>query len=161
MEGSEIIKVDIAVSSGIPHEPLSRQRILVVDDNNFLRQLCIDVLVKAGYEVLAARDGAAGWEELQFNQCDLIITDNQMPKMTGIQLLERMRSARISLPVIMATGCLPTQVFARQPWLRPDATLERPFSDDDLLETVKRVLSRDENYNTRIQARFQHLPEEL
>jgi CheY-like chemotaxis protein len=161
MRGSEINKVDDAVSAGVPGRTVSPQRILVVDDNNSLRRLCVDVLVTAGYEVTAAVDGAAGWAELQFNQYDLIITDNQMPKMTGLQMMEKMRSARMTLPVIMATGCLPTLMFTRQPWLQPDATLERPFSNEDLLETVTRVLKRDEDYNAHILARLPHPPGEL
>jgi hypothetical protein len=40
----------------------------------------------------------------------------------------------------MATGILPTHEFASKPWLKPDATLQRPFSNDDLLETVRNVL---------------------
>jgi hypothetical protein len=40
----------------------------------------------------------------------------------------------------MATRYLPTHEFARRPWLKPDAALERPFSNEDLLETVKKVL---------------------
>lgn len=152
MKSNGINKVDVAESARIPCAPLSPQQILVVDDDNSLRRLCIDVLVRAGYEVTAAVDGAAGWKELQVNQYNLIITDNQMPKMTGIQMLERMRSAHMMIPVIMATGCLPTLVFTNQPWLQPDAMLERPFSDDDLLETVKRVLCRDANGNTDIRA---------
>jgi CheY-like chemotaxis protein len=161
MRGSEVPKDELAVNAAISCESVSPKCILVVDDNNYLRRLCVNVLVNAGYEVTAAADGAAGWEELQLNHYDLIITDNKMPKMTGIEMLERMRAARMSLPVIMATGYLPALVFARQPWLQPDATLERPFSDDDLLETVTRVLHRDDNHHTHLPVRLPHPPEEL
>ena len=46
--------------------------------------------------------------------------------------------------LIMATGHLPMHEFASKPWLTPDAMLQRPFSEDDLLATVKRVLRTDE-----------------
>jgi DNA-binding NtrC family response regulator len=85
-------------------------------------------------------DGAAGWEALQDNSYDLAITDNKMPRMTGVEMIEKLRSARMTLPVIMATGHLPVNEFARKPWLKPNATLQRPFSNDDLLEAVKKVL---------------------
>jgi CheY-like chemotaxis protein len=158
---SEVAKDEILGSARIRNDAASGHRILVVDDNNYLRRLCVKTLVNAGYEVTSALDGAAGWEELQLNHYDLIITDNKMPKMTGIEMLERLRSARMSLPVIMATGYLPTSVFAKQPWLQPDATLERPFSDDDLLETINKVLRRDRNCNAHIRDRLPHQPEGL
>ena len=119
------------------------QRILVVDDDNDTRQLSVDVLVDSGYDAEGVKDGAAGWEALQTYDYDLVITDNKMPRMTGIEMIEKLRSARIGVPIIMATGNLPTHEFARRPWLKPTATLERPFSNDDLLETVRNVLGMD------------------
>ncbi len=161
MKDSELAKDEVLAGANIRSDTASAQRILVVDDNEYLRRLCVKTLVKAGYGVTSALDGAAGWEELQLNHYDLIITDNKMPKMTGLEMLERLRSARMSLPVIMATGFLPTSLFAKQPWLQPDAMLERPFSDGDLLETINRVLRGDANYNAHIRSRLPHQPEEL
>jgi DNA-binding response OmpR family regulator len=123
----------------------STQRILVVDDDSDTRQLSVDVLVGSGYDVDAVIDGAADWEALQDTSYDLTITDNKMPRMTGIEMIEKLRSARMALPVIMATGHLPTNEFARKPWLKPDATLQRPFSNDDLVEAVKKILRPDDN----------------
>src|SRR5664279_651698 len=125
------------------------QRILVVDDDSDTRQLSVDVLAGSGYDVEAAKDGAAGWEALQDNDYDLVGTDNKMPRMTGIEMLEQLRSARMSLPVIMATRSLPMHEFARKPWLTPDAMLQRPFSNDDLLATVKKVLHTDDGNDDR------------
>jgi two-component system, OmpR family, response regulator len=125
-------------------------RILVVDDDNDVRQLSVDVLTDSGYEVDVAKDGAAGWEALQFKNYDLIITDNQMPRMTGIEMIEKLRDARMPLPVIMATSQLPTYVFAIKPWLKPDASLQRPFSNDDLLATVNKVLRMEDSYSAHI-----------
>jgi DNA-binding response OmpR family regulator len=120
-------------------------RILVVDDDSNIRQFSVDVLVGSGYAVEAVTNGAAGWEALQAKNYNLVITDNQMPKMTGIEMIEKLRFARMAVPVIMATRSLPTHEFERKPWLKPDATLQRPFSTDDLLETVKKVLHADGN----------------
>jgi CheY-like chemotaxis protein len=122
----------------------SPRRILVVDDDSDTRQLSVDVLVGSGYDVDAVIDGAAGWDALQATSYDLTITDNKMPRMTGIEMIEKLHSARMTLPVIMATRYLPMNEFARKPWLKPDATLQRPFSNDDLLEAVKKVLLMDD-----------------
>jgi len=128
----------------IPDHANSPPRILVVDDDSDVRQLSVDVLADSGYEVEGVKDGAAGWDALQNNSYDLIITDNKMPRMTGIEMLERLYAAGMSLPVIMATRILPTHEFARKPWLTPDATLQKPFSNVDLLATVKNVLHTDD-----------------
>ncbi|MGA2867752.1 MAG: response regulator [Verrucomicrobiota bacterium] len=122
----------------------SRHRILVVDDSNSVRQLKVDLLVGSGYDVEEARDGADGWEALQTGHYDLIITDNTMPRMTGVEMIEKLRSASMTVPVIMATGLLPVFVFSRKPWLKPDVALTIPFSDNDLLAAVKRILDKDD-----------------
>lgn len=120
------------------------RRILVVDDNSDTRQLSVDVLVGSGYHVEHAKDGAAGWDAfLAGNHYDLVVTDNNMPNMTGIEMIARLRSACITVPIIMATEHLPAHEFARKPWLTPQATLQRPFSNDDLLKAVKKVLGTD------------------
>jgi DNA-binding response OmpR family regulator len=124
-------------------------RILVVDDDSDVRQLSVDVLAGSGYDVDAAKDGADGWAALQANGYDLVITDNKMPRMTGLEMIEKLRSACIISRVIMATGHLPVFEFARKPWLKPDAALQRPFSNDELLATVKKVLDPDDGGNSR------------
>ena len=124
------------------------RRILVVDDDPDTRQLSVDVLVSADFEVDAAVDGADGCEALRAKHFDLVVTDNKMPRMTGIELIKKLRYTRLPLPVIMATNQLPTHEFEQKPWLMPDATLQRPFSNDDLLATVKKVLRTDDtNWN--------------
>jgi len=117
-----------------------RHRILVVEDDRERRQVNAMVLTHAGYAVDMAEDGAAAWEALQANQYGLMITDNHMPKLTGVELLKKLRSARMGLPVIMATGTLPTQELAENPELEPVAMLAKPYAPDQLLDTVKEVL---------------------
>jgi DNA-binding response OmpR family regulator len=143
MKNNEIISAEEPAIAPARNQINPSRHILVVDDDNDTRQLSIDVLVGSGYDVEAAKDGAAGWEALQSDDYNLVITDNKMPRMTGIEMIGKLRSARKAVPVIMATGNLPVHEFARKPWLKPDATLERPFSVDDLLATVKKVLQTD------------------
>jgi DNA-binding response OmpR family regulator len=118
----------------------SPRRILVVDDDNYTRQLSVDALVDAGYEVESARDGGAGWEALQVNDYNLVITDNHMPRMTGMEMIAKLRSTRMSVPIILATRTFPANIIAHNPWLKPDASLQRPCSNDDLVASVKKVL---------------------
>jgi DNA-binding response OmpR family regulator len=117
-----------------------RHRILVVDEDSDLRLLYTYALARPGYHVDAAEDGAAGWEALYANRYDLLITDNDVPKVSGVELVRKLRSARMALPVIMAAGRLPTEELARNPSLQLAATLVKPFAVDTLLDTVKNVL---------------------
>jgi CheY-like chemotaxis protein len=115
-------------------------RILVVEDDALIRQMNAKVLQRSGYQVVAAEDGAAGWEALYGNDFDLLITDHAMPRLTGLELVKKVRSARLPLPVILATGTWPDEELARHPRLQLAATLLKPFSPQQLLETVAAVL---------------------
>ena len=127
-------------SAPIQHEPSAPQHILVVDDDSGIRTFSTRALVGSGYRVDTAEDGAAAWEALQIKAFNLLITDNDMPGLTGIELVKKLHSARMALPVIMATGKSPKEEFTRYPWLQPAATLLKPYTIAELLGTVKEVL---------------------
>jgi DNA-binding response OmpR family regulator len=129
-----------AASTPLQSQTNPPDHILVVEDDNFFRRLNAAVLAQSGYEVDTAEDGAAAWQALNTDSYDLLITDNRMPKVSGVDLLKKLRAARMVLPVIMATGTLPKEEFARYPWLQPAATLLKPYTSEDMLRTVKRVL---------------------
>ena len=116
------------------------QRILVVDDDLAIRELSTAVLTNSGYDVDTAEDGAAAWQALNADGYDLMITDQNMPKLTGVELLEKLRAARMDMPVILATGALPAKAFSRSPWLQPTATLLKPFTIEELLGMVKAIV---------------------
>lgn len=116
------------------------QRILVVGDETDIRQLSTKVLARAGFAVDAAEDGLAGWEALHAKDYHLLITDHDMPRLSGLELVKRLRSARMVLPVILASGTLPIQQSQWDQELQLAAILPKPFSPDQLLGTVKEVL---------------------
>ena len=128
------------VSTGAQCGTKPSHRILVVDDDISIRQLNTNILLRRGYEVDAAEDGAAAWEALCSDSYDLLITDNVMPKLSGVELLKRLRAARMELPVIMATGSLPREDFTRHPWLQPEVTLLKPYAIEEMLRTVEETL---------------------
>jgi len=115
-------------------------RILVVDDEPGIRLSMARMLGRSGYEVDAAEDGADAWEALQVKHYDLLITDNNMPKVSGVELLQRLHANRKAMPVIMATGSLPEEEFTQSPWIHPFATLLKPFTIAELLEKVQASL---------------------
>jgi DNA-binding NtrC family response regulator len=140
MKNSTTPDVTEPTCADVRHGTKPTHRILLVDDDRRSRQSCAQVLILSGYQVDATEDGETGWEALHDNTYDLLITDNKMPTMSGVELLRKMHAARMGLPTIMATGTVPNGEFARNPWLQPAATLVKPFTVDQFLETVKTVL---------------------
>ena len=130
------------VPPGVPmlDPPKPAHRILVVDDDDDIRQINAEVLALSGYHVDAAEDGAAAWDTIQRNRYDLLVTDNDMPKVSGVELLHKLHAAHIALPVILATGTLPTADFTQYPWIQPAALLIKPYSFHELLGTVRNIL---------------------
>jgi DNA-binding response OmpR family regulator len=118
----------------------SPQRILVVDDEPHIRELNARALAFSGYHVITVEDGALAWDALQHNHYDLLITDHNMPRLTGVELVKKLHAARMAVPVILVTGALPTEELKQHPWLQIDATLLKPFTTDELLGTVRQVL---------------------
>ena len=94
-------------SAPVHCEPNPRHRILVVEDDAAVRRVNTEILICSGYQVDAAEDGAVAWDALQLKKYDLIVTDNDMPRVTGVELIQKVQAAGMALPVIMATGALP------------------------------------------------------
>jgi two-component system chemotaxis response regulator CheY len=119
-------------------------RILLVEDDIGIRQLSSTALRNFGYHVDTAEDGSVGWEALQTSNYDLLITDNTMPKVSGVELVKMLRSARMTLPVVMVSGSIPLEALNGDSSLQLAATLVKPFTMEELLATVEKVLRATE-----------------
>jgi two-component system, OmpR family, response regulator ResD len=140
MKEKKVLRKKMLTTTAVPSSKTQPRRILVVDDNHDIRRLNVEVLVKSGYEVEDAEDGARAWYNLQLKSYDLLITDYDMPHVTGFELLKKVRAARMAIPVIMATESLPREEYARFPWLQPTMTLLHPYTTEEFLQTVEGVL---------------------
>jgi DNA-binding response OmpR family regulator len=127
--------------SAIQSQTSPPPRILVVEADPDIRQLNADVLTNSGYHVDAAGDSVAAWQALNTDRYDLLITDSDMPLVTGLELIEKLRYDDMKLPIILMSATLPTEELARHPWLRIQATLSKPYTLAELLVTVKKVLN--------------------
>jgi DNA-binding response OmpR family regulator len=134
--------------------PRPPHNILLVDDELHARELHAAALIRAGYDVNTAKDGADAWNALNLMSYDLLITDNRMPRVTGMELIKKLRSEDMMLPVILASGTVPAEELKRHPWLMLDATLSKPFSVEQLLEVVKQVLRSADNARVRVEKDF-------
>lgn len=114
--------------------------ILVAEDDAQIRRLSTVVLLEAGYQVDAAEDGDVAWDILQTKSYHLLITDHEMPKLSGIELIKKVRTVHAALPVILVSGALPVETLKKHPELQISATLPKPCGIRELLRTVKAVL---------------------
>lgn len=79
------------------------KKILVVDDDFSQRDLYVEIFKQADYEVISANDGQDGWEKFQKEHADLVFTGIDMPRMTGFELIAKLREDKVGLavPVVM------------------------------------------------------------
>jgi DNA-binding NtrC family response regulator len=131
-----------------PSEQISAQRILIVEDDPILSWLISGILEKDDFAVEAASGGQQAWEALHHDLYDLLVTDNEMPQLTGIELIRRIRKAGMSLPVIIASGSFSVQSVRDYPQLQIAAVIPKPFGKCEFLDTVRNVLSVYRNTST-------------
>ena len=109
--------------------------ILVVEDDPDLREVITEVLSDEGYHVYEAIDGQRALERIDTIAPDLVLSDIRMPRLTGIELAERLRQRRDPIPIVLMS------TSSNAP---PDGGflfLAKPFSLDDLIALVARILS--------------------
>jgi DNA-binding response OmpR family regulator len=141
-----VIKENIISRTGAPAsvalqcQTNPRQRILVIEDNTDIRSLNTEVLTESGFHVDAAEDGLVALHALNTDHYDLLIIDNDMAMVTGLELVEKLRSEDLTLPVILVLGTMPTGELNRNPWLQIQAILLKPYTLAELFRTVREVL---------------------
>jgi PAS domain S-box-containing protein len=125
-----------AVSPPVSSAGRAPLRVLAVDDDDLVLRNTVALLEDLGHTVFAASSGLAA---LEMAACepglDLVVSDQLMPGMTGVQLADRLRKRRPDLPIVLATGFaeLPPQVGANLP------RLAKPFTQADLVRMIDMV----------------------
>ena len=117
-------------------------RILVVDDSKVMRGVLRKMLGCDGTEVLEAHDGKHALEVLAAEPVDCVISDWNMPRMKGIELLRRVRqdAALAHLPFVMVTAEAMAQNVAEADAARVSAYLTKPFTAEGLWDTLRAIL---------------------
>jgi CheY-like chemotaxis protein len=123
-----------------PSVAIRKWRILVADDEEGIRFLSSLILAGGGFDVKVSADGEQAWDALSHAHYDLLITDNDMPRLTGMKLIERIRRTGMQLPVILASGTLPTASAREYLQLQSSEVLLKPFTSPELLTAVRFVL---------------------
>ncbi|MEO6995946.1 MAG: response regulator [Lacunisphaera sp.] len=115
-------------------------RVLLVEDDSIIQGLIEMSLQKAGYAVTCAGDGEDGWAYLCDEHFDLLITDHNLPSLTGVDLIRRLRVGNRQMPVLLISGQIPWQAPGLESLLTPGVALEKPFSMARLIESVRSVM---------------------
>ena len=117
---------------------MSRQRVLVVDDETRMRRVLEIMLQKMGLETRAAHNGQEALTLAQKESFDLVLTDLKMPEMDGLTLLDALRAQKVEVPVILLTAYGTVESAVKAMKLGAYDYILRPFD----VEAVERVITR-------------------
>lgn len=119
---------------------ITTKKIMVVDDEDSIRQSLSDVLKDEGFKVISARDGQEALKLLDSTPPDLVLLDIWMPGMDGTEVLKRIKTAHPGLQVIMISGHGNIEAAVKAIKLGAYDYIEKPLSLEGVLLTVKRAL---------------------
>ena len=133
---------------------MAHERILVVDDEAMIRDLCSHILSAEGYQVTTASNGMAALEELGRSAIDLMITDIKMPGIDGLELFEQVKARTQDVVTIFITGHGTLDTAIESLMRGVDGFILKPFTEEELLGAVDRAInsSRLKKENIRLKA---------
>ncbi len=117
------------------------KKILIVDDEQFIREFYQELLTGEGYEVITANDGQQGLDLALQQRPDLILLDIKMPVMDGFTMFEQLKANSITVPVIFLTNAGDTEnVMQANEAAAASFLIKSNIKPEELLAEVKRVL---------------------
>src|SRR3954447_25482874 len=123
-------------------KPLSSVRVLVVDDDKAICEYMETFLTKDGFEVKTLNDPSGAPEEVKVGGYHLVVLDLMMPKMDGLQVLERIRKVDNDVAVVIFTGYPSLETAVQSMKLDAVDYLKKPFDPDEFREVVSRVMRK-------------------
>ncbi|MEI6320704.1 MAG: response regulator [Pseudomonadota bacterium] len=116
--------------------------ILAVDDSASIRQMVAFTLKSAGYDVVEAVDGQDGLDKAKAKTVNLVLTDQNMPRIDGLSLVKQLRALpqHKSTPILMLTTESTDQMKAQGKAAGATGWLVKPFDPARLLEVVKKLI---------------------
>jgi len=132
------------------------KRILVIDDEESIRDLLTDYLESKGFDVVTSPDGESGLARLKESRFDLFLLDLMMPGMSGMDVLRETVSEKIEVPSIIITAHASVQTAVEAVKLGAFDYISKPFDLEDIYLAIKRLLDY-----TRLQEENRSLKSEL
>jgi CheY-like chemotaxis protein len=115
-------------------------RVLVADDDPAIRMLVARVLVRQGYEVLTATDGADAIVQLEQSRFDLLVLDLMMPRVDGIGVIAHLQSRGAAMPPILVMTAAAPDILRRLPKERIAKIITKPFDLDELMRDASEAI---------------------
>jgi putative nucleotidyltransferase with HDIG domain len=133
---------------------MAGEKILIVDDEEMIRDLCYHILSGEGYQVTVAANGRTALEELGRSDMDLLITDIKMPEMDGLELFERVKQLNQDIVTIFITGHGTLDTAIESLMRGVDGFVLKPFTQEELVGVVERAVTRSrlQKENIRLKA---------
>jgi two-component system chemotaxis response regulator CheY len=116
--------------------------ILAVDDSASMRQMVAFTLKGAGYQVIEAADGQEAFEKARSQRVDLVLTDQNMPRMDGLTLVKNLRGlpSYSTTPILILTTESSDAMKAKGKAAGATGWLVKPFDPSKLIDVIKRVI---------------------
>jgi CheY-like chemotaxis protein len=130
IEASELLEESRQDALGGFWRGAPRRQVLAVDDDPAILELLAELVKEVGYEVQAVTSGAEALQKLGQSRFDMVLTDLQMPNMSGEELANEIERTRPGLPVVFVSGKVSPGPTARHPFLA------KPFSLSELEQTL-------------------------
>ena len=116
--------------------------ILIIDDEDDVRERLKNILERRGYFVLTAKDGLEGLEIMEKNNISVIFCDIVMPRMDGIEFLEKIKKSNFKAEVIMITGCSTVELCIESLQQNALHYLIKPVSIENILDSLNKAEQR-------------------
>ena len=140
MKAHKTSRTGMPAKAALEFQKNQTQHILVVEDEPDIRRLDTEVLRESGFQVDIAEDGLAALHSLDTDRYDLLIIEEEMSMVTGLELVKKLRAEDLMVPVILVLGTLPTNVSNLGSWPQVQAILFKPYTIAELSRTVREVL---------------------
>jgi len=121
---------------------MQKEKILVIDDEDFILQLAKDILTKTNYEVKTISDGNEGIRLLENGKFDLLLTDIRMPDISGLDVIKHVRTANKEIPIIIITGHGTLEIAVNALRLGAQGFILKPFTPVELRAAVADALEK-------------------
>lgn len=118
------------------------KKILIIEDNDLNMKLFSDILEYQGYKISKAFDGESGYEKIKQEKFDLIILDIQLPKMSGFDILKKLKDENKEYPeVIITSACAMDNDKLKAKELGIKTYITKPIDINNFILTVKNILN--------------------
>jgi DNA-binding response OmpR family regulator len=124
-------------------------KILVIDDEPVVLNSCRKVLEEDGFDVYLVPSADEALKAMKKEVFDLLLVDVKMPKHDGIYLMQKVKEKWPDVPIIVMSGYPTPDTITDGAKMGADAFIAKPFTPDELLETIRQVIQKEEHHGKK------------